>query len=779
MARRNIGRSRSKKEDTRVSEIMSLMTLANNSERQTWEYYVEKCSAFYNDMQLTADEIKSLEDANMPTFTINRITPAVEVMLFFLTAGKPRWKTVGRDMSGFDSDLGVLHTALSDYCWDISNGNQKYAKIMRDAIVKGKGVIHIHVDSNADRGNGEVLFDDIEPEELFVDPESTDIFSRDAKYMIVGKNFGKDFLKQQLPQYADKIENASGNLIGMTSLAYWQSYSSQLRKTRVSLTGSTDEEIGYYECYSKIQIPYVTFLQKIPPTDKELSEMQRQASAALSDMEREIEVKLLEVENSLNKQVEAGEILEERAILEYDKAKKSLQSQLAEMQNRVNAEIDGEIMKTVERTVPEKEYELLIEEPVIAATIVGNSEIRFYEQNILVECIAGDKLLYSTVLPYSNYPIIPIPFIHIGNPLPISAVRYVIGKQEELNKAHQIMVHHANLMSNPGLIARAGTIINKDEAQDQLTMPGGIVEYEGETPPKERIPQPINSAFYSIVESSKTDIEYSLGISSYMMGMERVTNEPFRSTLAMDEFGTRRLKAYLQSVVEPWLRHIGVVFKEIAQKTYTAHKVFRIVSSEAGNEENPMIEYEINKPIFDNVGNIVGKYFDYQSAQFDVVEVAGSVWPTSKEAREQKMFEYFTKGAIDRVAWLRSIEIEDKDGILQRTDERKQLEQTVNQLQEQIKSLRGDNDTLRRQVIQSKILVDQVQGGLSMKKEVLETRAQQKNLRNKMNSESENILNRMMSELNNLKSEIDLIKREAKLSQNKSKSGNSEVKEGK
>ena len=38
--------------------------------------------------------------------------------------------------------------------------------------------------------------------------------------------------------------------------------------------------------------------------------------------------------------------------------------------------------------------------------------------------------------------------------------------------------------------------------------------------------------------------------------------------------------------------------------------------------------------MFNNVGEIIGKYFDYQSAQFDVVEVADSVWPVSREEKE-------------------------------------------------------------------------------------------------------------------------------------------------
>ena len=44
--------------------------------------------------------------------------------------------------------------------------------------------------------------------------------------------------------------------------------------------------------------------------------------------------------------------------------------------------------------------------------------------------------------------------------------------------------------------------------------------------------------------------------------------------LANDEFGTRRLKSWMSSIVEPCLEHLGRVFQQTAQKHYTIDKVF-------------------------------------------------------------------------------------------------------------------------------------------------------------------------------------------------------------
>ena len=44
-----------------------------------WEKINQKGFDFSNDNQLTDDERKALEDQGMPTFTINRIAPVVEI----------------------------------------------------------------------------------------------------------------------------------------------------------------------------------------------------------------------------------------------------------------------------------------------------------------------------------------------------------------------------------------------------------------------------------------------------------------------------------------------------------------------------------------------------------------------------------------------------------------------------------------------------------------------------------------------------------------------------
>lgn len=757
-----LGAEEKKSEAKRAADLYTLFTAANTAERQNWEYNSSRCEDFYNDRQLTAEELTDLKKATMPTFTVNRVTPVVEIMKYFLTAGRPRWKTVGRDTGGYDTRTGQIHVALSDYCYDLSDGNTRYSQVVHDSLVKQCGYMHIFVDKNADRGMGEVMFGSIEPRYVFVDPESRDKFYRDAKFVMIAKNMTKSALKQELPQYTTEIDKASGHPIGVTAKSYWNALPESIVGIHPS-TGEAEEMISYFECYKPIRVPYVSFMQKLPVSEGKLREMTDEATVRLTEAEKELGIRVEELKVRLIKAVTEGQTVKERAEFEIEKMQREGLSYLKAMRDRIMERIEEKVYRIEKRAVRQDEYKKLIKNPITKSTIVEGSDIEYYERKIMIECAVGDQLLYWRVLNISSIPIIPLPFIHTGSVYPLGAVVYLIGTQQMVNKSYQITVHHANISSNPVTFARAGSIVNIEEAREEITMPGGFVIYEGESPPLRVLPLPLNNAFYTIAETGKADLEYTAGISSYMMGMARATNEPFRSTMAMDEFSTRRLKYFLSGTVEPFLVQVGKVFKEVAQSVYSAHKIWRIATPGAGMTEAEEQEYEINAPRFDATGAIVGKYFDYQASRFDVEVVAGSVWPVSKEALENKFFEYYQKNAIDRTELWKHMENIDKIGLAKRLSEIDVLRRRLEEIDEENKSLKGDRDTLHRQVLQANIKVDSIRGALETKKDVLETEAMQRNLRTQMDNAKKAFARELEQIVSAARKEVELIKKEEKV----------------
>ena len=130
-----------KRIDKNAQRINNVFDEANSAERAQWEYVNQKGVDFSNDNQITDEERISLEEQGMPTFTINRILPVVEMLNFYATANKPRWQAIGVD--GSDIDVAAIFSDMADYVWDLSDGSSLYANCVNDAITKSIGYLMI------------------------------------------------------------------------------------------------------------------------------------------------------------------------------------------------------------------------------------------------------------------------------------------------------------------------------------------------------------------------------------------------------------------------------------------------------------------------------------------------------------------------------------------------------------------------------------------------------------------------------------------------------------
>ena len=140
-----------KKAADRVKEIFNT---ANNGTRNQWQYINQKGEDFANDNQLTVTEKNALEEAGMPTFTINRIIPIIEMLNFYATANNPRWQAVGAE--GSDADVAAVFSDIADYIWHQSHGDTLLSNAINDSVNKSIGYLQVTVDPDADRGLGEV-----------------------------------------------------------------------------------------------------------------------------------------------------------------------------------------------------------------------------------------------------------------------------------------------------------------------------------------------------------------------------------------------------------------------------------------------------------------------------------------------------------------------------------------------------------------------------------------------------------------------------------------------
>ena len=724
----------------KAERIYEMWNSANGEERIKWQSNSQKGYDFYLNEQLTEEEKNTLKESGMPTFEINRITPIIETMKYFVTANNPKWKAVA--VEGSDTNIAQVHSDISEYCWSLSNGKSVYGSVILDTLTKGQGYFFVDIDTDLDNGKGDVVFKKIDPYDVYPDPMSRDFLLRDASFVIVRKTLARQQLKTMFPEHARKIQRASEQ--GSTD-AYSQADRSESHAiipedimTTVSPDGDSDDILAYHECYEKVRVPYVNLVIKMFPTADQIEAVKEISQKKLQSFKDEASVATKEKILQVTKAFEGGEIIEERAQLEIKKAEDNLKTSIQQKTAEVEYSLQEELNRVEEKVVSKEEYDILIENDDIVDTIVESSD--YFESRVKVTCTIGsDVTLYEYILPLAEYPIVPVPYLYTGTPFPMSAVSPMIGKQQEINKAHQVMVHNANLASNLRWMYEEGSV-PEDEWEQYSSAPGALLKYrQGFTPPTPILPAAINNAFFTITQEGKSDMEYIAGIPSAMMGFTNQQADTYRGLLANDEFGTRRIKAWMNSILEPCLEHVGIVFKDLAQSHYQIDKVFRIVQPNAGGGYDET-ETRINIPIYNDYGEEINKWSDYASARFDIRIVAGASMPINRWALLEEYFRWYQAGLIDDIAMLAETDVRGKENIIERKSMYSQLQQQVQQMEEQLKDKEGTVETLSRQLVQAGIRHNIDTGSMETKKDVLETEAQQKYYRKLLDDEMKNDL---------------------------------------
>ena len=720
----------------RAQQNKQLWDKANSSHRQRWQVLSQKGFDFYLNEQLTKEELSALDEAGMPTFTINRVTPIIEIMKYFVTANNPRWKAVG--VTGDDVDVAQVHSDIADYCWYNSNGKSIYSQVVLDSLTKGIGYFMVDVDKDADRGMGEVEFKRIDPYDVYVDPASRDFLFRDANFISIRKNVTKTQLKNLFPEFAGKINKVTGqaDYVSYSQRPTIAAESIQPEDITMGITieGEDDDIIPYYETYAKKKHAYRNVFIKVLPSPVQMQAIKESVEEDMAEAEKEIEVQLKEKMLSIQQSLEAGEIIPERAQLETERASKMAEQALEEKKVQLTSEAQDAATIIDQKIMTEESYNILANSDEMQDQII--EAIQFYENRVHLTCTVGDDIfLYERVLQVTEYPIIPIPYMYTGTPYPMSAITPLVGKQQEINKAHQIMLHNANLASNLRWMYEEGSV-PEEEWEQYSSSPGALLKYrQGFSPPTPVLPAPINNAFYTITQEGKQDAEYISGVPSSMMGFTQDQPETYRGLLANDEFGTRRLKAWMGSIVEPALEYLGRCFQMRAQSHYTVEKVFRIVQPEAGQQPDGDKEVRINIPVYNDYGKAISVFRNYSSARFDIRIIAGTTMPINRWALLEEYFKWFQAGLIDDIAMIAETDIRNKKQVIERKSMYSQLQGQVSSMEEAIKDKDGTIETLERQLVQAGIKMKVGDAVNEVRKDVLETEAQQKLFRGIMKAE--------------------------------------------
>ena len=661
-----------------------------SSARSKWAKQATEDNEFRNGVQWKDEHVKTLRERAQEPVVVNVVHSAVEQAKALLTTNKPRFQSTGRENS--DTKTGRIFSELMTWIWDNSNGNATLKQVVDDYFVKGMGALYAYYDPNADYGKGEIMLKSINPHDLYLDPAAKDPFCQDSAHIIIAKKHMKSQLLLEYQDYAEIIESAvQTNYISPETTTRFGLHDEQLTSGvgNDRRIGDDDIELEVMERYAKVKVPYIRAYNPLENEEDILTE---------AEFEEYIKQPAVIVTNKDGEQA----YTDNRSVEQYMQLYENTDGMYHMIPNPATGQPMMQPGAESPNMIPESTTTI---EPIGYKNLVDGGTITV--NNITIDhirmcCSVGDHHLYTVDLPIEHYPVVTFMNRHNRNPYPISDVRLVKGLQEYINKIRSLIVAHASSSTNVKLLIPRGSM-NKKQLEAEWARAGtAVIEFDPELgQPIVAGPVPLPNELYKNEADAKADIERILGIYALMQGDQGGAPQTYKGTIALDEFGQRRIKSKKDDI-ESGLNQIGKVIVQFIQAYYTSEKTIRLMNPNALPTETA-----INQDIYNPVtGMFIERLNDVTIGKYDLIVVSGSTLPSNKWARFEYYMQLFQAGLIDQVEVLKQTDVADMEGVLERNDQRKQMAQQIQSLQGQVKQLSGDLQTAQRESVQDRKRVE-------------------------------------------------------------------------
>ena len=676
---------------TKTEEVQLTHDLLSDysSARQNWIKQAVEDNEFRNGKQWTDDQVSALRKRAQEPLVVNVVYSAVEQAKAMLTSNSPKFQSTARENS--DAKVGRMFSDLMAYIWDHSNGNVELKQAIDDYYVKGMGVMMAHIDPDADFGAGEVKLKSIDPLELYIDPSSKDPFARDAAHIIVGKIISQTQLIETYPEFEEHIREATEtNYINIASESRYSLKSEDVTlKRRISGTTITDErELELFERYSKIKRPYYKIYDPLSDEQKVLNE---------ADFEEYKKEPIVLITNAGEQTV----FTDKSNVGTYMEIQKEFGDTYHLMLDPMSGQPVPMAGEEHEGSIPGSTTTIDV---LTKADLIEDGGIMVNEIEItqIQQCVSvGDIQLFMVDLPIEDYPVVPFMNGFNRNPYPMSDVRLVKGLQEYINKIRSLIVAHASSSTNVKLLIPRGSM-DKQHLEEEWGKAGtAVIEFDPELgQPIVAGPVPLPNELYKNEADARADIERILGIYAMMQGDVGSAPQTFKGTVALDEYGQRRIKSKRDDI-EECINQLAKVVVQLIQFVYTDEKVFRLMQP-----NNRPLEMQVNSPLYDDVGNLIGKINDITIGKYDLIVLSGSTLPSNRWGRFEYYMQLYEKGLIDQIEVLKQTDVADMEGVLERAGQMQQMQQQMQAQGEEIKKLKGDLQTAQRESLHDRKRVE-------------------------------------------------------------------------
>ncbi len=699
--------------DAEVQQSIDLKNRYDTGDRKNFVTNALEDDQFRNNIQWTAEDEAELRSRNQAPIVVNVIKPAVDQAVAMLTSNNPRFQTSAREDS--DVQSADLFSDIMSWIWDISDGNQQLKRVIDDMYVRGMGALMIYVDPYADYGKGEVLVKAINPLDIFLPPSSKSPFSSDADSIIVRSILTKAQLLNMYPDRKAAIDKAA-DYSGSE-----QEVSTNRFAENKQVVDSPDSDLAtprreVLDRYTKIKIKHWHILdsqtgyESILTKEEHIAFLQSPAVTLIPMSEDSSPIHITRPK-------------EIQAFIQLAEAGDGFFHYIEDQQTGQTTPVPG---IEDENSVPNSTVNVQITNMAAMVELGVIVDVETLVDRIRQVMSVGTELLFKGTLPISDYPVVTFMNTHNRNPYPMSDVRFVKGIQEYINKIRSLVITHATRTTNQVLILPLGYGIKKEEVKAEFAKPGSSVIFvqpdeKGKIPITVIAPPPLPNELYKNMDDAKKEIHEILGIHPFMGGDPSSAPPTFKGTIAIDEFGQRRIRSKRDDI-EAAINKAARVCIQYIQATYTEEKTIRLFQP-----NNKPKTVQLNRPVYHEYsGELMEKINDVSVGRRDVIVISGSTMPSNRWARLDYYIDLFEKGILrDDEVILRETDIRNVDEVIARSSIISQLQRQLEGSKETIKSQKGDLQTRERELFHTKqaLELEKFKNDLREKGGTLEVRA--------------------------------------------------------
>lgn len=660
----------------------------NSGDRASYGTQIAEDRDFTMNAMWEVEDANALDAANEPAITVNEITPSIDLVVSMLTENNPRFVFGGTQGDDIDiaSDISDLHAHI----YDISNGESILKRAAMDYEVAGMGALMTFVDTEADNGNGEIFITEIDPQDLYIDPNSKKEDSSDAEHILVVKNFTQEFIKNNYPDLWAKHEDGT-KVLEMISADDYPSSTRDTQEDQVQYSNfegadtSKAQGIKYraIDRYSKIRDKRFYVKDSSSGYEKVLTKEQFEQYAD--------EPAVILVRTNEERFVTTNEVQDFIQLAEDTNGVFHLVETQDGVQRMPGVETANAVpfSTTTIKVTTKRE---LIESGVIELEFPKVPRIR------RVFSIGRQLVSEPDILPVKDHVIVTFRAHDQRNPFPMSDVRLVRPLQEQLNKMNSKIVAYLSKVASMNIFVPKGSGMKK-QLEDRAGQPGlNVFEYDAELggiPIVAQMP-PLPAGIFEDKQSVIFQIQRIIGAYAALDGNAPSAPRTKGGTILQDEFGQRRVNMKRKDL-ERAINQLAKVISQLIPFVYTEEKVIRITEP---NRDTKEVRFNVK-----NADKIIN---DLTVSVFDVKVISGSTMPTNQLQRYEILNNAFqSRILLDNKALIENLPfISNVDEILEREDKLKQAMQQLQAMDEEIKKLKGDLQTANRAEVQAEKKVE-------------------------------------------------------------------------